>query len=318
MGPQSARRTPRSRSGAGVSPDARRPPLGRGCCRAGWPGTMRAWMPGGRRSCYWELVSRSLACAARPLARSRRLVGRGWPAVTSLATSASRRVEDRAAPRSHSKGRLGVQPLPAHHHPFGLLDQPPVLQGGLELVGQSWPSASTSISPAPSAENSCSAASVICCRVRARPRPGSRLPTAPMLLARSVGSMAWRWRPLWGRPGGPSAAREQAPRMPSGPSGRRMARAGQGLGPEATAVQVVRQRIGNNALNGTPASTLPRTGRPARPAWRSLPVATRLLAASGGTRCGGRVVASRSAQPSLACIDSPRLLPCEGCDRVCS
>src|ERR687897_326865 len=47
--------------------------------------------------------------------------------------------------------------------------------------------------------------------------------------------------------------------------------------------------------------------RPSRPDWRSLPVATRALAASGRTRCSGRVVAGRSAQPSLACIDSPRL-----------
>ena len=46
--------------------------------------------------------SRSLACRARALASSCRSAGRGWPAVTSRATSASRRVEDRAAPRSRS------------------------------------------------------------------------------------------------------------------------------------------------------------------------------------------------------------------------
>ena len=50
-----------------------------------------------------ELSFWSLACSARPVASLRRLVGRGWPAVTSLATSARRLVEDRAARRSRSK-----------------------------------------------------------------------------------------------------------------------------------------------------------------------------------------------------------------------
>ena len=32
------------------------------------------------------------------------------------------------------KGRLGVQALAAHHHPLGLLDQPPMRQSSLQLV----------------------------------------------------------------------------------------------------------------------------------------------------------------------------------------
>ena len=69
------------------------------------------------------------------LASSRRLVGSGWPTVTSLATSASRRVEDRAAPHNRSKAvwRPAVR---GHQHPLGLLDQPAMLQGGLQLAGQ--------------------------------------------------------------------------------------------------------------------------------------------------------------------------------------
>jgi hypothetical protein len=63
------------------------------------------------------------------------LVGRGWPKVTSLATSASRRVEDRAAPRRRSKAP-GHRHARSHDDAFGLLDQPPVLQGGLKLIGQ--------------------------------------------------------------------------------------------------------------------------------------------------------------------------------------
>src|SRR5215211_2140595 len=57
------------------------------------------------------------------------------------------------------------------------------------LAQRSAPSASTSISPAPSARNSCLAPSLTCCRVGARPRSGSREPRAPMLLASSEGSI---------------------------------------------------------------------------------------------------------------------------------
>src|SRR5215217_340884 len=204
------------------------------------------------------------------------------------------------------KGGLGVQLLAAHDDPFGLLDQPPVLQGGLQLISQppldlgghrrheqaghqpgiglegrdlagipvprltgidvqgvpmtppssstgtlkaaqipsltstwvnscqsgsvrrsrmaagsrwlnatahgplasrscpsstlwavwsealaqrSCPSWSTSISPAPSAPNSCLAPSVTCCRVGPRPCCGFRLSRAPMLWASSEGSI---------------------------------------------------------------------------------------------------------------------------------
>src|SRR5829696_5853597 len=52
------------------------------------------------------------------LASSRRLVGSGWPTVTSLATSASRRVEYRAGPPHPLKGRLGIQPLAAISTPL--------------------------------------------------------------------------------------------------------------------------------------------------------------------------------------------------------
>ena len=82
------------------------------------------------------VVSRSLACPARALASFRRSAGRGWPSVTSRATSARRRVEDRAAPPQALKGGLGVQLFPAHDDPFGLLDQPTMLQRGLQLIGQ--------------------------------------------------------------------------------------------------------------------------------------------------------------------------------------
>ena len=34
------------------------------------------------------------------------------------------------------EGGLGIQLLAAHDDPFGLLDQPPMLQGGLQLIGQ--------------------------------------------------------------------------------------------------------------------------------------------------------------------------------------
>jgi len=51
------------------------------------------------------------------LASSRRLVGSGWPTVTSLAISASRRVEDRA-PRQPLEGGLGVQPFAAISTPL--------------------------------------------------------------------------------------------------------------------------------------------------------------------------------------------------------
>ena len=64
---------------------------------------------------------------------------------------------------------------------------------------------------------------------------------------------------------------------------------------------------GTTRMTCTPA-TPPVQRVPARPDWRSLSVATRSPAASGCTRCCGRVVAGRLAQPSLACIDSPRLL----------
>jgi hypothetical protein len=39
-------------------------------------------------------------------------------------------------PRQPLKGRLRIQPLSAHQHPLGLLDQSAVLQRGLQLVGQ--------------------------------------------------------------------------------------------------------------------------------------------------------------------------------------
>jgi Methyltransferase domain len=143
-----------------------------------------------------------------------------------------------------------------------------------------------------------------------------------MLLARSVGSIGMAvpaflvpdWRT--GR-----QAEEQAPRMPSGPTGRRMRRAGRGLGPAGghyPGGQTERQL----RASLYPRHHLPHTRRPSRPDWRSLPVATRPRAASGCTRCSGRVAAGRLAQPSLTCIDSPRLLSCQlltGCARhTCS
>ena len=97
--------------------------------------------------------------------------------------------------------------------------------------------------------------------------------------------------------------------MPSGPTGRRLSRAGRGLGPaggHCPGGQTERQL----RASLYPRHHLPHTRRPSRPDWRSLPVATRPRAASGCTRCSGRVATGRLAQPSLTCIDSPRLLSC--------
>jgi transposase len=133
------------------------------------------------------VVSRSLACSARALARARPLAGRGWPPVTSRATSASRRAARAAPPPQPLKRGLGVQVLPAHQHPLGLLNQPAVLQGGLQLLGQS-PLARSSPPPCCAPGRTLAAAALMPpspCSAGAAPIPASSGQTIRVRLNRS-------------------------------------------------------------------------------------------------------------------------------------
>src|SRR5215207_1362033 len=180
------------------------------------------------------------------------------------------------------------------------------------LAQRSCPSASTSISPAPSAENSCLAASAICCKVGARPRCGSRLPRPPMLLARSVGSIGMARLPFWYRTDEPvSRALQQGGKVAKRTNSRRVGRAGRGLGPGSYQCQVAR-RIRNNAHNCTPATPLLKAAR--QPGqigghcrWLDGPCSLGLHPLQR-TRCGGQVglaLACLHRQPEAASMPAP-------------
>jgi hypothetical protein len=98
--------------------------------------------------------------------------------------------------------------------------------------------------------------------------------------------------------------------MPIGLTGRRREGPDEGWVRAAATVQVARRRTGIARI--TVRLLAARSNRYANP--------DRLIVTLGGYsascslglhRCSGRVVAGRLAQPSLACTDSPRLLPCQ-------
>src|SRR5512132_3996555 len=181
------------------------------------------------------------------------------------------------------------------------------------LAQRSWPSASISISPAASARNSRLAPSVTCCKVRARPRSGSRLPRAPMLLARSVGSMgmtlpAFRaCRGLANRSAGQGAGAEGAERAnrPS-PAGRFYRARARSLRCHCPGGDDANTDIADYC---TPAVSWlkPVAASPTdcvRSRW--LPGSCSL---GQGTAAIGPVAAGRLAQTLSACIPRPRLPP---------
>jgi hypothetical protein len=118
----------------GVRPSAPRHPPGEGAA-AGWPAT---------------LVPAYLEALALLLGAGLSLFGLPGPCLGQLAPVGGQRLTRRhvlghiGQPPGRGPGRvpqplkggLGIQLLTAHDHPLGLLDQPAMLQGGLELVGQ--------------------------------------------------------------------------------------------------------------------------------------------------------------------------------------
>jgi hypothetical protein len=84
-----------------------------GRCRSAdpWPGSARPWRV---HDGWWAAAGRR----SRP-----------WPHRPAAG------VEDRAAPRNRSKA-VWASAVRGHQHLLGLLDQPAMLQGGLQLAGQ--------------------------------------------------------------------------------------------------------------------------------------------------------------------------------------
>jgi hypothetical protein len=85
------------------------------------------------------------------------------------------------------KRGLGVQVLPAHQHPLGLLNQPAVVQGGLQLLGQS-PLARSSPPPCCAPGRTLAAAALMPpspCSAGAAPIPASSGQTIRVRLNRS-------------------------------------------------------------------------------------------------------------------------------------
>src|SRR5215208_752491 len=158
------------------------------------------------------------------------------------------------------------------------------------LAHRSCPSWSTSISPAPSARNSCLAPSVTCCRVGARPCCGFRLSRAPMLWASSEGSIdmatpAFLLPALASWPADPGSTRSGCRAGQAVVVASWLPSSGQGLGPEMPPSRWPMRRTWTTSHHCTPAVHPLNPVVPARRIGAPVPRLSPRVAASGRDRC---------------------------------